>query len=63
MLGGVAAALVFCGVFAPTGAEILDQANFIGYVLWSLWLIAFGIVLLARRGAAVAVAALGAATA
>jgi hypothetical protein len=26
-LGGAAAALVFAGVFAPLGAEILDQAR------------------------------------
>ena len=49
VLGGAAAALVFCGVFALTGAEILDQANFIGYVLWSLWLIAFGVVMLVHE--------------
>jgi hypothetical protein len=54
VLGGAAAALVFCGVFAPTGAEFLDQANFIGYVLYSLWLIAVGVVLLGRRAPAVA---------
>jgi hypothetical protein len=53
LLGGAAAALVFAGVFAPTGVELFDQANFIGYVLYSLWLIAFGVVLLVKRGAAV----------
>jgi hypothetical protein len=52
-LGGVAAALVFAGVFAPTGVELFDQANFIGYVLYSLWLIAFGVVLLVRKPVAV----------
>jgi hypothetical protein len=52
-LGGVAAALVFAGVFAPTGIELFDQANFIGYVLYSLWLIAFGVVLLVRKPVAV----------
>jgi hypothetical protein len=53
ILGGAAAALVFVGVFSPLGVEIIDTANFIGYVLWSLWLIAFGVRLLARDRAAV----------
>jgi Domain of unknown function (DUF4386) len=54
VLGGAAAVLVFSGVFSPLGVEIIDTANFIGYVLWSLWLIAFGVVLLVRDRAAVA---------
>jgi hypothetical protein len=49
VLGGVSAALVFAGVFAPLGVELLDTANFLGYVLWSVWLIAFGVVLLVRE--------------
>ncbi|WP_028065763.1 DUF4386 family protein [Solirubrobacter soli] len=52
-LGGAAAALVFTGVFAPTGVELFDQANFVGYVLYSLWLIAFGVVLAVRKPVAV----------
>ena len=36
VLGGVSAALVFAGVFAPLGVELLDTANFVGYVLWSI---------------------------
>jgi hypothetical protein len=28
---------------------VIDTANFLGYVLWSLWLIAFGIVILLRE--------------
>ena len=27
---------------------MIDTANFLGYVLWSLWLIAFGVVVLVR---------------
>jgi uncharacterized protein DUF4386 len=54
VLGAASAALVFAGVFAPLGAELIDTANFIGYVLWSVWLIAFGIVLLVRDRSAVA---------
>lgn len=45
VLGSVSAALVFVGVFAPLGSELVDSANFIGYVLWSVWLIAFAVVM------------------
>ena len=45
-LGGLAAALVFVGVISPLDLPVVDTANFFGYVLWSIWLIAFGIVLL-----------------
>ena len=58
-LGGLAAGLVFVGVISPLDLPVVDTANFFGYVLWSLWLIAFGVVLLVRerqpaRAAAVA---------
>jgi len=58
-LGGLAAALVFVGVVSPLDLPAVDTANFFGYVLWSIWLIAFGVVLLVRerqpaRAAAVA---------
>ena len=49
LLGGVSAALVFAGVFSPLDLPVIDTANFLGYVLWSLWLIAFGAVLLVRE--------------
>jgi len=49
LLGGVSAALVFVGVFSPLDLPAIDTANFFGYVLWSLWLIAFGVVLLVRE--------------
>jgi hypothetical protein len=51
--GGVAAGLVVCGVFSPLGLPVIDTANFVGYVLWSLWLIAFAVAILVRerRGA------------
>jgi len=48
-LGVASAALVFVGVFSPLGLPVIDTANFFGYVLWSLWLIAFGVVLLVRE--------------
>lgn len=55
LLGGVAAALVLVGVLSPLDLPAVDGANFIGYVLWSVWLVAFAVVLLVkeRRSAAV----------
>jgi len=49
VLGVVSAALVFVGVFSPLDLAGVDQANFIGYVLWSVWLIAFGVVILVHE--------------
>jgi hypothetical protein len=46
VLGAVAAALVVVGVFSPLELPVVDTANFAGYVLWSIWLIAFGVVIL-----------------
>ncbi|MEZ0292812.1 MAG: DUF4386 family protein [Solirubrobacteraceae bacterium] len=54
-LGAVSAALVLAGVLSPLGLPVIDTANFAGYVLWSLWLIAFAVVILLherRRAAA-----------
>ena len=48
-LGGVAAVLVLAGVVSPLGLPVVDAANFIGYVLWSIWLIAFGVVMLVHE--------------
>ena len=28
---------------------MIDTANFLGYVLWSVWLIAFGVIILVRE--------------
>jgi len=52
-LGLASAALVFVGVFSPLELPVVDSANFFGYVLYSLWLIAFGVVLLVRERSAV----------
>jgi len=49
VLGGAAAGLVVVGVLSPLSLPVVDTANFLGYVLWSLWLIAFGVVLLVRE--------------
>jgi hypothetical protein len=56
-LGGVAAALVCVGVISPLDLPAVDTANFLGYVLWSIWLIAFGVVLLVRERQPAAAAA------
>jgi hypothetical protein len=48
VLGGASAALVLVGVLSPLDLPVVDTANFAGYVLWSLWLIAFAIVILLR---------------
>jgi hypothetical protein len=49
LLGGAAAALVAVGVVSPLELPLVDEANFVGYVLYSVWLIAFGIVLLVHE--------------
>jgi hypothetical protein len=48
-LGSVSAALVFAGVLSPLDLPLIDTANFAGYVLWSVWLIAFAAVLIRRH--------------
>lgn len=48
-LGAVSAVLIVAGVLSPLDLPIIDTANFAGYVLWSLWLIAFAALLLVRR--------------
>jgi hypothetical protein len=46
VLGIASAALVVVGVFSPLDLGGVDEANFVGYVLWSVWLVAFGVVTL-----------------
>lgn len=55
ILGIASAVLVLAGVLSPLDLPGIDTANFFGYVLWSLWLIAFGVVILVheRRGTTV----------
>jgi len=48
-LGSVSAALVFTGVLSTLDLPLVDTANFAGYVLWSVWLIAFAAVLIRRH--------------
>jgi hypothetical protein len=49
LLGGLAAGLVLVGVLSPLDLPVVDGANFVGYVLWSVWLIAFAVVILVRE--------------
>jgi Domain of unknown function (DUF4386) len=45
-LGGISAVLIFLGVLSPLDLPGIDLANFIGYVLFSLWMIVFAVLLL-----------------
>jgi hypothetical protein len=49
LLGAVSAALVVAGVLSPLGLPVIDTANFLGYVLWSVWLIALAVVILVHE--------------
>jgi Domain of unknown function (DUF4386) len=49
VLGAVSAVLVVAGVLSPLGLPVIDAANFVGYVLWSVWLIAFAVVILVHE--------------
>ncbi len=42
-LGSIAAVMVLSGVLIPLGVPGTDMANFLGYVLWSVWLSAFAV--------------------
>jgi hypothetical protein len=48
VLGAGSAALILIGVLSPLDLPVVDTANFVGYVLWSIWLLAFAAVLLLR---------------
>ena len=48
LVGAGSAVLILAGVLSPLDVPVLDQANFIGYIMWSLWLVAFGVLLLVR---------------
>lgn len=49
VLGGLAAGLVLVGVLSPLDLPAVDGLNFVGYVLWSIWLVAFGVAILVRE--------------
>ena len=48
-LGAVSAVLILSGVLTPLHLPIVDNANFIGYVMWSVWLVIFAILILLRH--------------
>jgi Domain of unknown function (DUF4386) len=62
-LGAGSALLILSGLLSPLDLPLVDTANFAGYVLWSVWLIAFGVLLLRRPRPAVTVADHGVLTA
>ena len=49
VLGAASAGLVVVGVLSPLGLAVIDTANFLGYVLWSVWLIAFAVVIVVHE--------------
>jgi hypothetical protein len=49
VLGALSAALVLVGVLSPLGLPVIDTANFFGYVLWSVWLIALAVVIVVHE--------------
>jgi Domain of unknown function (DUF4386) len=51
-LGLASAGLVAVGVLSPLDLPVADTANFIGYILWSVWLIAFGVLILQHERSA-----------
>ena len=48
LLGYVAAALIAVGVLVPLDVPGADFANFLGYILWSVWMLAFATLILRR---------------
>ena len=48
LLGYVAAALIAVGVLVPLDVPGTDFANFLGYVLWSVWMLVFAALILRR---------------
>jgi hypothetical protein len=49
LLGGASATLVLAGVLSPLDLPGVDLANFVGYVLWSVWLVAFAVLIAVRE--------------
>jgi hypothetical protein len=57
-LGAISGVLILGGVLSPLDLPLVDTANFAGYVLWSIWLLAFAVIIVLRsRQAAVPSAA------
>jgi hypothetical protein len=45
-LGAVSAVLILGGVLVPLQLPLVDFGNFLGYILWSVWLVIFAILIL-----------------
>jgi hypothetical protein len=54
ILGYASAVLIAIGILVPLDAPGADVAVFVGYILWSIWLIALGVILLRRSRTAAA---------
>lgn len=46
VLGVVSAVPILGGVLVPLQLPLVDDGNFIGYILWSVWLVIFAIIIL-----------------
>jgi hypothetical protein len=51
VLGTTSAVMILAGVLSPLDLPVIDTANFAGYVLWSVWLLALAAVVVRRPGA------------
>jgi hypothetical protein len=49
LLGGVSAAAILAGTLEPAGFGAAADIVVVGYILWSVWLIAFGALVLGTR--------------
>lgn len=50
VLGLAAAAMIAVGVLTPLGVPGTDLANFVGYIVWSIWMLAFATLVWRRTG-------------
>jgi hypothetical protein len=52
ILGAGSAVLILAGVLTPLQLPLVDTANFVSYIAWSLWLVVFAVLILrqARSG-------------
>jgi hypothetical protein len=57
LLGYTAAALIAVGVLVPLDVPGADFANFLGYILWSVWMLAFATLILRRADTTVPIPA------
>jgi hypothetical protein len=52
VLGTGSAVLILGGVLSPLRVPVVDTANFVGYVAWSLWLVVFAVLILRQARSA-----------